>query len=71
MSTPAPSEKVRQAIDQMSPQQLAQVWAYIQQLTTESVAPLYRVHEHAIATGVAHLAERHNQARHGQAESDA
>ena len=62
--------QVHQAIDDLSPEQLAQVWEYVQQLTEASVVPLYHVHEQAVATGMAHLAEYHGRYLYGQGEPD-
>lgn len=56
MDTPAPEkEQIYRAIDQLSPEQLAQVWEYVQRLIEEPVAPPYPVHEQA--TGVTNLSE--------------
>jgi len=52
--------QIYQAIDRLRPDQLARLWEYVQWLIQEPVAPLYRIHEQAIATGVADLAEQHD-----------
>lgn len=70
ISIPAKAD-IHQAIDQLSPDQLARLWEYLQTLNQEPVAPLYRVHEHAIATGVTDLAERHDHYLYGQGDDNA
>jgi hypothetical protein len=61
-------EQIHQAIDTLRPEQLEQLWEYVEQLTEERVAPLYRVHEYAISTGVSDLAEQHNHYLYGVAK---
>jgi len=63
--------KISQALDGLDPEQLAQLWEYIQQLTQKPVAPLYRIHEQAISTGVKDLANRHDHYLYGSGKSDA
>ena len=61
MSTPVPAKtQIHKAIDQLNPEQLAQVWEYVQRLTEKPVAPLYGVHEQSTATGVTSLSECHD-----------
>jgi len=52
--------QIYQAIDRLRPDQLARLWEYVQWLIQEPIAPLYHIHEQAIATGVTDLAEQHN-----------
>ena len=52
--------QIYQAIDRLRPDQLARLLEYVQWLIQEPVAPLYHIHEQAIATGVADLAEQHD-----------
>jgi hypothetical protein len=69
MSIPVPTKtQVYQVIDQLSPSQLAQLWEYVQRLTREPVAPLYHVHERAIATGVVDLAAQHDYYLYSQSQ---
>jgi len=63
--------QIYQAIDRLRPDQLACLWEYVQRLIQEPVAPLYHVHEQAIATGVADLAEQHDHYLYGQDKHDA
>jgi hypothetical protein len=53
--------QIQQAIDRLQPDQLGQLWEYVQRLTEEPRAPLYHIHEQAIATGVADLADQHDR----------
>jgi hypothetical protein len=50
---------------------LAQLWEYVKGLSQEPIAPLYRIHEQAIATGVADLADQHDHYLYGQDKHDA
>ena len=62
MCTPGPAKtQIHKAIDQLSPEQLAQVWEYVQQLTEKPVAPLYGAHEQSTAPGVTNLSESHDE----------
>jgi hypothetical protein len=63
--------QVHQTIDQLTSEQLAQVWEYLVQLMQKQTVPLYHLHEQAIATGVADLAEQHDHYLYGQVKSDA
>lgn len=63
--------QIHQAIDRLRPDQLGRVWGYVQRLAQEPVAPLYHIHEHAINTGVADLAEQHDHYLYGQEKRDA
>ena len=63
--------QIQQAIDRLQPDQLGQLWEYVQRLTEEPKAPLYHIHEQAIATGVADLAEQHDRYLYGQEKDDA
>ena len=63
--------QIHQTIDRLGPDQLAQLWEYLTRLTQEPVAPLYRIHEQAISTGVKDLAEHHDRYLYGQDKHDA
>ena len=72
MSVSVPTKnRILQAIDRLGPDQLAQLWEYVNGLSHEPVAPLYRIHEQAIATGVADLADQHDHYLYGQDKHDA
>jgi hypothetical protein len=62
-------DQIHRAIDRMRPDELACLWEFILDLSEEPVAPLYRVHEHAIRTGISDLAEQHDHYLYGQPES--
>jgi hypothetical protein len=62
--------EIHEVIDGLQPEQLAQLWEYVEELVREPVAPLYRVHEQAISTGVRDLAEQHNHYLYGVAKRD-
>ena len=68
MSVPSVSVRTQilQTIDQLGPDQLAQLWEYLKSLNREAVAPIYRIHEQAISTGVRDLAEQHHHYLYGQ-----
>jgi hypothetical protein len=63
--------QIQQAIDRLDLDQLGQLLKYVQQLTEEPTAPLYHIHEQAIATGVADLAEQHDRYLYGQEKDNA
>jgi len=65
VSVPAKTQ-IHQAIDRLRPDQLARLWEYVQWLVQEPAAPLYHIHEQAIATGVADLAEQHDHYLYGR-----
>jgi hypothetical protein len=69
-SVPAKST-IHQAIDRLAPDQLAQLWEYLQQLTQAPVAPVYRIHEQALNTGVKDLASQHDHYLYGVEKVDA
>lgn len=52
--------QIHQTIDQLTPDQLAQLWDYLMQLIRQQPAPLYYLHDQAIATGVTDLADQHD-----------
>jgi len=61
METPSALKvKIEQALDQLTPDQLAKLWEYLEQLS-DAVAPLYSIYEDAIDAGVSELAESHDQ----------
>jgi len=63
--------QIHQAIDRLGPDQLTQLWEYLTRLTQEPVAPLYRIHEQAVSTGVKDLADQHDHYLYGQEKQDA
>jgi hypothetical protein len=70
MSPSVPTkDQIQQAIERLRPDQLARLWEFILNLSQEPVAPLYRVHEHAIRTGISDLAAGHTRYLYGQAPS--
>ncbi len=72
MSLSVPTRtQINQAIDRLHPDQLAQLWEYIKRLMQEPVAPLYHIHEQAIATGVTDLADQHDHYLYGHDKRDA
>ena len=72
MSTTVPTKaEIRRAIERLRPDQLARLWQFLQRLGQETKAPVYRIHEHAISTGISDLAERHDDYLYGQKEPDA
>lgn len=70
LSVPAKSA-IHQTIDHLGPDQLAQLWEYLQQLTQTPVAPIYRIHEQAVTTGVRDLASQHDHYLYGVEKTDA
>ena len=53
--------EIVRALERLSDEQVARLWEYVQQLRSEAVAPLYDLHEKAIATGIPDLAEHHDR----------
>ncbi len=62
--------RIAQALDGLDPEQLAQLWDYIQQLTQKPVAPLYEIHEQAVSTGIKDLANQHDHYLYGSEKRD-
>ena len=48
-----------------------QLWEFMQQLVQEPVAPIYRIHEQAITTGIKDLASQHDHYLYGLEKHDA
>ena len=72
MSIAIPAKpQIYQAIDRLRPDQLVQLWEFMQQLVQEPVAPMYRIHEHAITTGIKDLASQHDHYLYGLEKHDA
>ena len=72
MSVSVPAKtRITQALDGLDPEQLAQLWEYIQQLTQKPVIPLYRIHEQAVSTGIKDLANQHDHYLYGSEKRDA
>jgi hypothetical protein len=65
------TEQLHQAIDRLRPEQVAEVWAYVTQLAQRPVAPIYRIHEYAVSTGVKDLADQHDHYLYSQEKHDA
>jgi hypothetical protein len=71
VSVPAKTQIYR-ALDGLNSEQLGQLWEYIQQLTQQQpVAPLYRIHEQALGTGIKDLANQHDHYLYGSDKRDA
>ena len=71
MDTSVPQKtEIHETIDRLTPDQLARLWEFVQQLTEKPVAPLYHIHEYAIATGVADLADHHDVYLYSQDSPD-
>lgn len=64
-------DQLLEAIEQLPPEQLRQVWEYMNQLTDQPTAPLYQIHEKAVSTGVKDLAQQHDHYLYGRDKSDA
>ena len=57
-----PKAQIYKIIDQLRPEQLAQLWDFVEQLTAApDEAPLYRIHEQAVSTGIRDLAYQHDR----------
>ena len=57
-----PKAQIYKIIDQLRPEQLAQLWDFVEQLTAApDEAPLYHVHEQAMSTGIRDLADQHDR----------
>ena len=63
MSVAMPSKaQIYKIIDQLRPEQLAQLWDFVEHLTaTPSEAALYHIHEDAVSTGIRDLADQHDR----------
>ncbi len=67
-----PKAQIYRIIEQLRPEQLAQLWEFVDQLSEEPIdAPLYRIHEHAMATGIRDLADQHDHYLYGTEKHDA
>jgi hypothetical protein len=70
-AVPATKTEIHQVIDQLGPDQLAQLAEYLGRLTGEPVAPIYQIHEQAVSTGIRDLADQHDHYLYGQDRHDA
>ena len=70
LSVPS-KDQLLEVIEHLRPDQLVQVWEYVNQLADQPTAPLYRIHEHAVSTGVKDLAQQHDHYLYGQDKRDA
>lgn len=69
---PAPTkDQLLEVIEHLRPEQLLQVWEYVNQLAEQPVAPLYQIHEYAVSTGVKDLAQQHDHYLYRQDKRDA
>ncbi len=67
-----PRTQIHQAIDQLRPEQLAQLWEFVEQLTADTdEAPLYRIYEQAVSTGIRDMADQHDHYLYGIEKTDA
>ena len=67
-----PRSQIHKTIDQLRPEQLAQLWEFVELLTVKSdEAPLYRIHEQAVATGIRDMADQHDRYLYGVEKRDA
>lgn len=64
-------DQLLEVIEHLRPEQLAQVWEYMNQLADQPAAPLYQIHEHAVSTGIKDLAQQHDHYLYGQDKRDA
>ena len=71
MNTNMPTkDQIYEVIDHLRPDQLAQLWDYVNRIAEKPVAPLYQVHEQAISTGITDLAAQHDHYLYGQDKHD-
>jgi len=61
---------IEQSLDDLSPEQLAQLWECLKRLKDQPVSALYRLHEKAIDTGITDLAEHHDAYLYGPERRD-
>ena len=67
-----PLAQIHKIIDQLRPEQLAQLWEFVELLTVKAdEAPLYRIHEQAVATGIRDMADQHDHYLYGVDKHDA
>lgn len=70
--TVPPRTQIHKVIDQLRPEQLARLWEFVEHLTADAdEAPLYRIHEQAVPTGVRDLADQHDHYLYGVEKHDA
>jgi len=71
MSVPVATRKqIYHAVDSLRPEQLAQLGEYLKQLLQEPISPLYYIHQEAIDTGIADLADQHDHYLYGLDKHD-
>lgn len=67
-----PRSQIHETIDQLRPEQLAELWEFVELLTTKTdEAPLYRIHEQAVSTGIRDMADQHDHYLYGTEKHDA
>ena len=67
-----PRAQIHKIIDQLRPEQLAQLWEFVELLTAKpDEAPLYRIHEQAVSTGIRDMADQHDHYLYGVEKHDA
>ncbi len=67
-----PRSQIYKTIDQLRPEQLAELWEFVESLTTKAdEAPLYRIHEQAVSTGIRDMADQHDHYLYGVEKHDA
>ncbi len=72
MNTHVPTkDQIYEVIEHLRPDQLAQVWDYVNQIADKPIAPLYQIHEQAISTGFTDLADQHDHYLYGQDKHNA
>ena len=61
-----PRAHIHESIDQLRPEQLAQLWEFVERLTAQAdEVPLYHIHEQAVATGIRDMADQHDHYLYG------
>lgn len=67
-----PRSQIHETIDLLRPEQLAELWEFVELLTTKTdEAPLYRIHEQAVSTGIRDMADQHDHYLYGTEKHDA
>ena len=56
---------LHQVIDQLSPEQLEELQAYLKQVQALAPLPIYRIYEHAVDAEIDDLAENHDHYLYG------
>jgi hypothetical protein len=67
-----PRAKIHQTIDLLRPEQLAELWEFVELLTAKiDEVPLYHIHEQAVSTGIRDMADQHDHYLYGVDKHDA